>query len=263
MQNLAGEVDDTFIELPDGKMHYQSLGRGSLVVLLHSMASSVWSWSKVLEPLAQKHAVYALDTMGQGDSDKPPKDYSIEDYSTSVVNFMKVKGITKAGLIGCSVGAIFAIQIATANQTMVDRLVLVGCPCRTTEQELREAMALFRAGCDDNGIPLPRSLEELKQHYVHVSPELQAKVNEDRAKAGIWAFKCYTAMNNFDIVRTLKKVRAKTLLIFGEKDLLRSNEKVIEKNIKGSKLVIIPNSIHQPQLDNPGAFLEVVQPFLE
>ncbi len=263
MQHVTGEVEDTTIELPDGKMHYQSLGSGSPVILLHSMGSSVWSWSKVLEPLAQSHTVYALDTMGQGDSDKPSRDYNTEDYATSVVNFMRAKDITKAALIGNSVGAVFAVQIAAANQTIVDRLVLVGCPCRETEQERREAMATSRATYDDKGIPLPRSLEELNQHYVYVSPELQAKVNKDRTKAGVWAWKCTTAMNNFDIVRALNKVRVKTLLIFGEKDMLRSKEKALKNHIKGSTLVIIPKAGHLPQVDNPEAFLEVVQPFLE
>ena len=95
MQDTTRKIEDAKIELPDGKMHYLSLGRGSPVLLLHSMANSVWSWSKVLEPLAQRHTVYALDTMGQGDSDKPSRDYTIEDYATSAVNFMNTKGISK------------------------------------------------------------------------------------------------------------------------------------------------------------------------
>ena len=88
MKDTAKKIEDATIQLPDGRMHYQSLGSGSPMVLLHSMASSVWSWSKVMEPLAQKHAVYALDTMGQGDSDKPYKDYTIENYASSVLNFV-------------------------------------------------------------------------------------------------------------------------------------------------------------------------------
>ena len=263
MQDISGKIEDTRIELPDGKMHYQALGKGSAVVLLHSLGSSVWSWSKVLEPLAQRHAVYALDTMGQGDSDKPSRDYSIEDYANSVVDFMNAKGISKASLIGNSVGAIFAVQVAAAHPARVDRVVLVGSPCRETEQERREGMAMSKTMYDDKGIPLPRSLEELRQHYVQVSPELQAKVNEDRAKAGVWAWKCSVAMNNFDMVPALKKVMAKTLIVFGEEDLLRSKEEALKNHIKDSELVIIRNTGHLPQVDTPEAFLEVVQPFLE
>ena len=123
-------------------------------------------------------------------------------------------------------------------------------------------MITSKAQYDDLGIPLPRSLEDLKQHFVHVSPELQAKVNEDRAKAGVWAWKCSIANNNFDIVPALKKVTAKTLLIFGEKDALRTKEKVLKNCIKGSKLLVIPDAGHLPQVDNPEAFLAPVKRFL-
>ncbi|MFC1869652.1 alpha/beta fold hydrolase [Chloroflexota bacterium] len=262
MKDTTKRIEDAKIQLSDGVMHYQSLGRGSPVVLLHSMASSVWSWSKVMEPLAQKHVVFALDTMGQGDSDKPSRDYTIEDYAGSVVNFMDAKGMSKATLIGNSVGAVIAVRIAVANAAMVDKLILVGCPCRETEQERKEAIVTSKAQYDDMGIPLPRSQEDLKQHFVHVSPELQSKVNEDRAKAGVWAWKCTVVNNSFDIIPALKKVAAKTLVIFGEKDRLRTKEKVLKNHIKGSKLVIIPDAGHLPQVDNPEAFLASVKQFL-
>ena len=256
-------MEDAKIELPDGKMHYLSLGKASPVVLLHSLASSVWSWAKVLEPLAQKHTVYALDTMGEGDSDKPCRDYTIEDYAQNVIDFMRAKGIIKATLIGNSVGAIFAAVVAVTEPTIVDKLILVGCPCRETEQERKEAMDAAKANYDDKGIPLPFGLEGLRQYYVHVSPELQTKVNENRAKAGMWAWKCHTAINSFDIVPVLKEVKAETLLIFGEKDMLRDKEKTLNNHIKDSKLIIVPDAGHLPQLDNPKTFLEVVETFLE
>ena len=216
-----------------------------------------------MKPLAKNHTVYALDTMGQGDSDKPSRDYSIEDYATSVVNFMEAKGVSKATLVGNSVGAVFAAQIAASYETKVDKLVLVGCPCFETDEERKEALATSRTSYDDNGIPLPRSLEDLKQHYVHVSTELQAKVNEDRAKAGVWAWKCITALFNFDIMPALKNIKASTLVVFGEKDMLRNKESTLINHIKGSKLAIIPQAGHLPQVDNPNAFSEVVLSFLE
>lgn len=262
MKDAAKRIKDANIRLPDGRMHYQSLGSGSPVVLLHSMGSSVWSWSNVMEPLARKHAVYVLDTMGQGDSDKPSRDYTIKDYADSVLDFMKAKGISKTALIGNSVGAVIAVQVAAANAAMVEKLVLVGCPCRETVQERQEALIAFKTRYDDAGIPLPRSLEDLKEHFVHVSLELQAKVNEDWAKSGVWAWKCSIANSNFDIVPALKRITARTLVVFGEKDMLRAKEKALQSYIKGSKRLVIPDAGHLPQVDNPEAFLSPVKRFL-
>lgn len=206
--------------------------------------------------------MYALDTMGQGDSAKPARDYSIADYANSVVNFMKAKDISKATLVGNSVGAVIAVQIAAANPGKVDKVVLVGCPCRETEEERQQARLTMKTQYDDKGIPLPRSLEDLKQAYAHVTPELLAKANGDRAKAGVWASKCAMSNNSFDIAPALKKVKAVTLVVFGEKDMLRSKEKALQNHIKVSKLVIIPDAGRLPQVDNAKAFLDAVLPFL-
>jgi pimeloyl-ACP methyl ester carboxylesterase len=176
---------------------------------------------------------------------------------------MEAKGISNATLIGNSVGAVFAVAVTAIKRTMVDKLILVGCPCWETKRERENAKAIVKANYDDHGIPLAYSLEKLKQSYTKVSPELLAKVNEDRRKAGIWAWKCLDALTQFDIVPALRRVRARTLLIYGEQDKLRDKENALHNYIMNSTLAIVPDAGHLPQLDNPHAFLEVVQPFLE
>ncbi len=261
MAPVAKKIEDAKIKLPDGNMHYQKLGSGPPLVLIHNMMTSVWSWSKVLEPLAEKYTVYTPETMGQGDSDKPAWDYTIEDYANSFVNFMKAKGIGKTRLIGNAVGAAISVQIAASHPEMIEKLVLAGCPCREAEdrqQYLVKRDAMF----DKDGNCLPRGAEEIRETYAHVTPELVAKFNEERAKTGIWALKGWTANNNFIIIPQLQKIKAPTLIIFGEKDRLRKKEHDLQNYIKGSKLVIIPDAAHFPQVDNPKAFLETVLPFL-
>lgn len=263
MPRKAVKIEDGKVTLPDGKMHYLLSGKGSPVLLLHPMGSSAYAWSEVLGSLAEEHAVYALDAMGHGDSDKPKKDYTIAEFASAVVNFMKAKGISKASLIGNSVGAVFATQIAASNPDIVDKLILVGCPCRETEQERKENLANMKNRYDEKNMSFPRTMETLKQSYTHVSPELLKKVNEDLRKAGVWSYKTSIALNNYDIVPAFKKIKAKTLIVFGEKDMLRSKENAIKNYIKDSELVIIPDAGHVPQMDNPEAFLKVVQPFLK
>jgi pimeloyl-ACP methyl ester carboxylesterase len=263
MPRKAVKIEDAKVTLPDGKMHFLSSGKGFPVLLLHPMGSSTYAWSKVIKSLAEEHTVYALDAMGQGDSDKPEKDYTIAEFANAVVNFMKVKGINKASLIGNSIGAVFATQIAASNPDIVDKLILVGCPCRETEQERKENLANMKNRYDEKNMPFPRTMETLKQSYTHVSPEFLKKVNEDLRKVGVWSYKTSIALNNYDIVPALGKIKAKTLIVFGEKDMLRSKENAIKNYIKDSELVLIPDAGHVPQMDNPEAFLKVVQPFLK
>jgi pimeloyl-ACP methyl ester carboxylesterase len=262
MPQTNGKIEDAKVELPDGKMHYQALGEGSPLLLLHPMGTSVYAWSRVMRQLAAGHTVYALDAMGQGDSDKPGKDYTIEEFANAVVNFMKAKSIAKASLVGNSIGAVFAAQVAAVHPDMVDKLVLVGCPCRETEKERQESLASMKTRYDDKGLPFPRTMETLKQSYTRVSAELLAKVNDDLRKVGVWAYKTSLAFNNYDIVTAFKQVKAPTLVIFGERDMLRDKENAIKNYVKGSQLVLIPDAGHLPQMDNPDEFLKVVAPFV-
>ena len=48
-----------------------TLGQGPDVVLLHGNPASTYSWRRVLEPLAARHRVHAIDLPGYGFSDKP------------------------------------------------------------------------------------------------------------------------------------------------------------------------------------------------
>lgn len=262
MPQTDGKIEDAKVKLADGQMHYQSLGKGSPLLLLHPMGTSVYAWSRVMRQLANDYTVYALDAMGQGDSDKPKKDYTIEEFANAVVNFMKAKSIAKASIIGNSIGAVFATRVAAANPDLVEKLVLVGCPCHETENERQESRASLKDRYDENNLSFPRTMETLKQTYTQVSLELLEKVNEDLKKAGVWAYKTSLAFNNYDIVTDLKKIAASTLIIFGEKDRLRAKESTIKKCVKGSELVIIPDAGHLPQMDNPDEFVKAAQSFL-
>lgn len=257
-----GHITDLKVKLTDGRMHYLATGQGPALVLLHSLGRTAYSWSEVLPALGEKHAVYAIDMMGHGDSDKPSRDYTMEDYGRSVVEFMEAMKLASATLIGNSIGSTIAVIAVANNPQRVDKLVLVGCPFRQTAQERREAIETARTQYDEAGSPLPRSLEDLKQTYVHVNEELRSKVNTERAKAGVWAWKALLALNSYDAAPALAKIACPTLLIFGEKDMLRAKEEVLKALIKGSKLVITPDAGHLPQVDNPTAFLKAVLPFL-
>lgn len=256
------KIEDGKVGLPDGRMHYVCAGEGPAVILMHNMTGSLRSWLGVLERLAAARTVYALDAMGQGDSDKPGRDYLVADYARSVIAFMDAKGIKRATLVGNSGGAVTAVELAASYPGRVDRMVLVGCPCLETEEARREMIENSKRRYDANLCRLPRTLEDMKNHYLRPDPEIQAKINEDAVKAGPWAWKCTVASFSYDIVPALKRIKAPTLVLFGEKDKLRAHEGTLLGSIAGARLALVPDSAHLPHEENPAGFLEAVGPFL-
>ena len=89
----------------DGDLvHYEVLGRGRPVVLLHSWLGSWRYWIPLMRQLQMKYRVYAIDLYGYGDSSKNPKKYPIHEQIALLREFMKKMDITKAAMIGHGLG---------------------------------------------------------------------------------------------------------------------------------------------------------------
>jgi 3-oxoadipate enol-lactonase len=249
------------VKLDGGRISYRFDGQGPPLLLLHSLGVSGESWNKVVVSLARSHSVYAWDMMGHGDSDKPPRDFLVEDYARNVVQFAGKLGINRITLCGNSVGALIALEVAAAYPDKVEAVVLVGCPCWDGWGRM-ERLMLSASNYDGDGSPLPATGEQLSTAYTRVTPELIDWVNGQRAKAGTWMKKTMMAIALYDALPRLSLVCCPTLVVFGSEDALRDREKVLLEGINGAKLAIVPQAGHLPQVDNPQGFLQAVKPFL-
>ena len=107
-------------------LHYESAGRGSAVVLLHSGVTDLRQWDPQWEDLASRHRVVRFDRRGWGRSPLPDAATSAT-YSDAadVVELLDELGIEQAALVGSSAGGLIAQQIASAWPHRVSRLVLL------------------------------------------------------------------------------------------------------------------------------------------
>jgi len=247
--------------LDEGQISYLSAGQGPPLLLLHSLGVSSDAWKEVLAPLAEDYTVCALDMLGHGDSSKPPRNYLIEDYAQNVVAFADQLGFEKILLCGNSVGALVALEVAASHPERVPALVLVGCPGWNAWDRLERIM-LSALSYDIEGNPLPVSKEQLEMTFTQVTPELMEWMSQQRGKAGPWMKKTMIAIGLYDVISRLALVRCPTQVLFGSKDLLREQEKVLLGGIPGAKHALVENAGHLPQIDNPPAFLKEVRAFL-
>ena len=249
------------IKLDEGRLSCLTDGEGPPLLLLHSLGVSSESWSKVIEPLAQNYSVYAWDMMGHGDSDKPPRDFLIEDYARNVLHVSDQLGLDRLILCGNSVGALIALEVAAIYPEKVKALILVGCPCWDAWGRM-ERLMLSASNYDSEGNPLPATKEQLAMSYTRVTQELIDWVNQQRARVGLWMKKTMIAIALYDAIPKLPLVRCPTLVLFGSEDLLREREKVLLEGISGAKHAVVPHAGHLPQIDNPQGFLQEVRRFL-
>lgn len=117
----------------DGELvHYEVLGRGRPVVLVHGWIGGWRYWVPAMQFLQSKFRVYALDLFGFGDSGKNPAKYSVEHQIDMLADFTQSLGLTKTAVVGHGLGALLTAEFARRYPDRVPRLMLVSAPLYDT-----------------------------------------------------------------------------------------------------------------------------------
>jgi len=117
------QLQSNFFRTSDGiNIHYLTLGdKGSFVILVHAYGANAegnWVRTGIMQALAKKHRVVAIDCRNHGKSDRPnPNRFGIASDVTELMDHLKIE---KAHLHGYSMGGGITAQILLANQ---DRLI--------------------------------------------------------------------------------------------------------------------------------------------
>lgn len=112
---------------PFGQVHYQHLGHGRPLVLLHQAPMTSGQFDRVYAPLAA-HGLHAIgiDMPGFGGSDPTPQPPTVADYGAVVPAVLDALGLERAALLGHHTGAMAAIETALAFGPRISSLILNG-----------------------------------------------------------------------------------------------------------------------------------------
>ena len=121
-----------------GQLHLRSHdGRGVPLVLLHMSPRSGAMWEAFQEKV--ERPTHAPDRLGYGFSDAPPWALSLEQYAQATVDGLKAAGMQgQIDLLGVHTGSVEAIEIAHLLGSQVRRVVAVGMPLFTVEEQQRQ-----------------------------------------------------------------------------------------------------------------------------
>src|SRR5436853_5861828 len=118
-------VSDKWATVYGVKIHYLEVGSGPIVMLQHGLGGDVSNWAQTIGPLSQRYRVIVPDQIGFGKSDKPLINYRVATLVDFLDGFYKQVGVTRASLVGNSLGRWTVAAYASAHPAMVDRLGLV------------------------------------------------------------------------------------------------------------------------------------------
>jgi pimeloyl-ACP methyl ester carboxylesterase len=97
------------------------------LLFLHNFGggASAYEWSKVYPAFANKYRILAPDLLGWGESDHPIRDYQIQDYLTSMSEFIQQTCSQPVTVVASSLTAGMIIRLAVSEPDLFKALFLV------------------------------------------------------------------------------------------------------------------------------------------
>lgn len=132
-----------FVSTDLGRLHVRRTGTGPPVVLWHSLFVDSRSWGPLVDELARRHTVYAIDGPSHGRSDSVPRDFTFEEVVTSAEQALDRLGVDEpVDWVGNAWGGHVGIRLAAGQRLRT--LTTIGTPIQefTLGEKLTKAWPL-------------------------------------------------------------------------------------------------------------------------
>ena len=248
-----------YADIPEGQVHYVTEGEGKPLLLLHMTPRSWTIYRNVIPLLSKSRRVIAMDSLGFGNSDPPPRaNFAIPDYAQSVAHFLDALGIQNTDIWGSMTGSRIAAEFAATWPDRVRRLVLLGFPIFYTAEE--RATRIAEAKRQAMGVPQADGshLTKMWRYFVSGDPskEVKGELSEveweivtnwivDAVKAGSrWTDAATGVVYGHDPTPALGRIQAPTLVFGLSSDrngwyIRGERAKKVQELIPNSRLVML------------------------
>ncbi len=254
---------------------------GRVVVLLHGMNFGGFYFGGPIEALRKAgFRVIAPDQIGFGRSSKPVIPYNFHDMAYNTRRLLQSRGVTRATIIGHSMGGMLAARFAASYPGMTERAVLydpIGLtdirwdrPWRTAEENYNETIRESRdqlyqgfSATIHRYFPQPGEWKPEYEKYVRIlyAPTLSGDWLRLAMVRAILQQLTYLD----PVVDDWAHIKAPTLVLGGDKDgdNFPALAKHVADTIPNGHLVLLPNLGHVAHIEAPDVFNRELLKFLE
>jgi pimeloyl-ACP methyl ester carboxylesterase len=276
------------VECQDVRMAYMDVkpanSNGKTVMLLHGKNFGGYYWGNVIKALSEKgFRVIVPDQIGFGKSSKPFIHYSFHQLAVFNKQLMNTLGITKAIVLGHSMGGMLATRFTLMYPAMVDKLILedpIGL-------EDYRTFVPYQSAEQDYITELKTSYKSIKKYYqtsyfTQWKPDYDylVKIGAGISKSADFPRYAKVAALTFEMIYEqpvcyeFGLLKVPVILFIGKQDrtivgkaLLSEEEKArhgqyqllglaTAKKITDCKLIAFDNCGHIPHIEIPDVFLK-------
>lgn len=259
--------------LNGGNIHYMDAGvpAGVPVVFLHGFPFSHEMWKSQMDQAAGAgFRAIAYDIRGHGQSDVGDGQYTIEGHVDDLIALLDHLRISRAILVGLSMGGYIVLRALQRNPDRVLAAALCDTRSGSDSDETRVKRAVSLSQVKKTGSATfadgfvkavfaehsftdnPAAVAFIRNIIAHTTPLSIAGT--------LLALAART-----DTTSALSSVSVPTLILVGEKDVTTppADSRLMHEKIRGSEFHIVPNAAHMSNLENPVFFNEKLMDFLK
>ena len=254
------------ISVEGGAIDVEQTGAGRDLVLLHSLLADRTAFERAVPLLSRKRRLTLVNLPGYGSS--TPAGPRVEDYADRLAGLFAALALPRAtDVLGNGFGGFISVALAARHGAKFDRLVVVDslaafpAPAKQPLRALADNVA--RQGMSGAlEIAIRRMFPE---PFIAAHPEIVAERKRalERADAACFRAAC-EALVEVDLAPVLGTIRNPTLVMAGSEDATTppALARALAAGIPGTRFLEIAGCGHCPQIENPRAFADAVEEFL-
>jgi 3-oxoadipate enol-lactonase len=235
-------------------LHYLTRGKGEALVLIHGLGCSGADWAFQVAELEKRFLVIVPDLPGSGHSPPPPcGEYSMGEFATVLWALLDHLGVSKANIIGFSLGGAVALEMAAQRPANVPRLALINSVATYRPDHWRKWLETHLSATVVRLLGMQRAAWLLAAR-LFPEPWQQAMRKHAAAAVGAVPASSYLGMGlalaRWAILDRLDRLKSRILLIAAEHDFTPLAEKRELAAKLNADIVVVRGSRHGTPFDS-------------
>jgi pimeloyl-ACP methyl ester carboxylesterase len=234
------------VKVNDIQVYFEVHGAGFPLVMIHGLGANLDWWEpRMVQEFSKRFMTVTFDNRGAGRTDVSDRSYTIRLFADDTTGLMDALGISRAHVLGLSMGGRIAQELVLDYPQKIGKLVLCSTSCGGKEsaplsEEVRQMLAVDRSAS---------AYASVTEDFVKNNPGIVEAVRGRVLKAPI-SEEAYRRQLNASLEShtfdRLPQIRAPTLILHGRKDVLSppENGRILAQAIPGARLVYFERSGH-------------------
>jgi pimeloyl-ACP methyl ester carboxylesterase len=264
MATSAQTWSEEIVEAAGGAVQLVKGGQGDPLLILHDELGHP-GWLNYHQALAQNNTLYIPSHSGFGETERQEWIMNMRDLAGWYLEVLDDLGLDKVNLMGISLGGWLAAEMASMSPQTFNKMILVGpAGIKPPTGEIYDMFLVVAKIFITQGFYDPAGTPEFATICPDEPTPEQIELWEvAREEASRMSWRPY--MHYPGLPHLLHRIKTlPTLVVWGKEDTIvpLSAGQVYQESIKGSRLAVIDNCGHHPEIEKTEEFLGLVKEFL-